>query len=47
MNATKVLVVDDRVLYRKILRAVVDQLPGAVTVGTAVNGTPWASDASL
>jgi two-component system chemotaxis response regulator CheB len=38
MNATKVLVVDDRVLYRKILRDVVDQLPGAVTVGTAVNG---------
>ena len=38
MEATKVLVVDDRVLYRKILRDVVDQLPGAVTVGTAVNG---------
>ncbi len=38
MPATKILVVDDRVLYRKILRDVVDQLPGAVTIGTAVHG---------
>lgn len=38
MAPTKVLVVDDRALYRKILRDVVNELPGARTVGTAVNG---------
>lgn len=38
MADTKVLVVDDMGLYRKILKDVVDHLPGAVTVGTAVDG---------
>lgn len=38
MQATKVLVVDDRVLYRKILRDVIDALPDATTVGTAIHG---------
>lgn len=38
MPATKILVVDDRVLYRKILKDVVDKIPDAVTIGTAVHG---------
>lgn len=38
LTPVRVLVCDDRALYRKILRDVVDELPGARTVGAAVNG---------
>jgi two-component system, chemotaxis family, protein-glutamate methylesterase/glutaminase len=34
----RVLVVDDTVVYRKVLRGVVESLPGMVVAGAAVNG---------
>ena len=34
----RVLVVDDSALYRKIVRSVLEQIPGVEVVGSAANG---------